>query len=50
MQRALGLEYEITGQGEPVLLIHGSQIAGALLPLAREALLADRYRTSHRNW
>ena len=44
MQRARGLEYEVTGEGEPVLLIHGSHIAESFLPLTRQAVLADRYR------
>jgi pimeloyl-ACP methyl ester carboxylesterase len=39
-----GLEYEIHGDGEPVLLIHGSHVAESFLPLTREALLADHYR------
>ena len=44
MLKAEGLEYEAKGDGEPVLLIHGALIADALLPLTREAVLADRYR------
>lgn len=44
MLKAQGLEYELHGEGEPVLLIHGSHVADALLPLTREAVLADRYR------
>jgi pimeloyl-ACP methyl ester carboxylesterase len=44
MLKAEGLEYEAHGDGEAVLLIHGSHIAGAFLPLMREASLADRYR------
>ena len=35
------LEYEIRGRGEPVLLIHGSHIAGAFLPLMIEPSLAN---------
>jgi pimeloyl-ACP methyl ester carboxylesterase len=35
-----GLEYEIVGAGEPVLLVHGSHIADSFLPLTREASLA----------
>jgi pimeloyl-ACP methyl ester carboxylesterase len=42
--RAQGLEYELHGEGEPVLLIHGSHVAGSFLPLTREAVLANRYR------
>jgi 3-oxoadipate enol-lactonase len=42
------LEYEIRGDGEPVLLIHGSHVADAFLPLTSEPALADyrliRYR------
>lgn len=44
MLKAEGLEYEAHGDGEPVLLIHGSHIAAAFLPLMREAALADQYR------
>ena len=44
MLKAEGLEYEANGDGEAVLLIHGRHIAGAFLPLMREAALADRYR------
>ncbi len=44
MLKAEGLEYELHGEGEPVLLIHGSHVADAFLPLTREAVLADRYR------
>ena len=44
MRKADGLEYEVQGEGEPVLLIHGSHIADSFLPFLREPLLADRYR------
>src|SRR5262245_20555735 len=44
MLKAQGLAYELHGEGEPVLLIHGSHLADALLPLTRAAVLADRYR------
>ena len=44
MLKAKGLEYEANGDGEAVLLIHGALVADALLPLTREAALADRYR------
>lgn len=44
MLKAEGLEYASHGEGEAVLLIHGSHIADAFLPLTREAVLADRYR------
>jgi pimeloyl-ACP methyl ester carboxylesterase len=44
MLKAEGLEYEASGEGETVLLIHGGHIADAYLPLVREASLADRYR------
>jgi 3-oxoadipate enol-lactonase len=33
------LAYEVRGEGEPVLLIHGAMIADALLPLAQHELL-----------
>ena len=35
------LEYEVRGDGEPVLLIHGSHIASAFLPLMSEASLGN---------
>jgi 3-oxoadipate enol-lactonase len=44
MREPHGLEYETSGDGEPVLLVHGSHVAGSFLPLAREPVLADRYR------
>ena len=44
MLKAKGLEYEASGDGEAVLLIHGALIADSFLPLTREAALADRYR------
>ncbi len=44
MQKARGLEYEVTGDGEAVLTIHGALIADTFLPLCREAVLADHYR------
>jgi 3-oxoadipate enol-lactonase len=44
MLEANGLEYEANGDGEAVLLIHGSHIADAFFPLTREAALADPYR------
>jgi pimeloyl-ACP methyl ester carboxylesterase len=44
MRKAAGLEYEEHGSGEPVLLIHGAIVTDAMLPLAREAALAERHR------
>jgi pimeloyl-ACP methyl ester carboxylesterase len=44
MLKADGLAYESHGDGEAVLLIHGSHVADAFLPLTREAALAHRYR------
>lgn len=44
MRNAEGLEYAVHGEGEPVLLIHGSHLADALLPLTSEAVLADRFQ------
>jgi pimeloyl-ACP methyl ester carboxylesterase len=38
------LHLEISGDGEPVLLIHGSGIAEGLQPLTREPLLSKSYR------
>ena len=40
MQKAEGLEYEMSGVGEPVLLIHGALIAETFRPLMREPALA----------
>lgn len=44
MRKAEGLEYEASGDGVAVLLIHGALVADAMLPLTREAALSDRYR------
>ena len=48
MQRArvdgAELEFEITGTGEPVLLIHGALIAEAFAPLCAEPTLNSRYQ------
>ena len=44
MLKAEGLEYELHGKGEAVLLIHGGHIADAFLPLMSEPALADSYR------
>ena len=38
------LEFEVTGAGEPVLLIHGAWIAEAYAPLCAESVLNSRYR------
>ena len=43
MLEGLGLEYETHGEGENVLLIHGSHIADSFLPWNKEPALA-RYR------
>ncbi len=44
------LEYEVSGTGEPVVLIHGALIADSFQPLLVEPGLAHRYRliTYHR--
>jgi len=48
MERAVvdgvALAYEIVGQGEPVMFIHGGFVADALRPLLAEPTLAGRYR------
>jgi pimeloyl-ACP methyl ester carboxylesterase len=44
MQKAQGLEYEVTGDGDAVLTIHGALIADTFLPVCRDSSLADRYR------
>lgn len=38
------LEYEVTGSGTPVVLIHGSHVCDAFQPLARQPELRDRYQ------
>ena len=47
MQRArvngVELEYELTGTGEPVVLVHGGLLADENAPLTRERALTDRY-------
>jgi pimeloyl-ACP methyl ester carboxylesterase len=35
------LEYEVQGSGEPVVLIHGSVLAGEFLPLTQQSALSD---------
>lgn len=44
MQKARGLEYEVTGEGEAVLTIHGALICDTFVPVSREPALTDRYR------
>jgi pimeloyl-ACP methyl ester carboxylesterase len=39
-----GLKYEARGDGEAMLLIHGSHMADTFLPMAQESVLVDRYR------
>ena len=36
-------EYEVKGEGDPVLLIHGSHIGGSFVPLMAQPTLADDY-------
>ena len=38
------LEYEIRGEGEPVLLIHGSHIGGSFVPLMTQPALTGEYK------
>src|SRR3989304_10501872 len=38
------LEYEVSGTGEPVVLIHGALIADTFRPLLVESSLASRYQ------
>jgi pimeloyl-ACP methyl ester carboxylesterase len=45
MEKGAGLQYEEYGQGDAVLLIHGAFVSDALLPVAREPVLTERYRT-----
>jgi pimeloyl-ACP methyl ester carboxylesterase len=48
MERAtvngIGLEYAVTGVGEPVICVHGALIADTFQPLLGEPSLASRYR------
>ena len=48
MERAivddLALEYEVSGAGEPVVLVHGALIADGFRPLLAEPVLARGYR------
>jgi len=44
MEKARGLEYEVLGDGEPVLTIHGALIADTFVPVCREPSLAEGYR------
>ena len=39
-----GIYYEERGSGDPVLLVHGSIVADAMLPLANEPGLSEKYR------
>ena len=36
-------EYEVTGEGDPVLLVHGSHIGGSFVPLLTQPALTDDY-------
>lgn len=51
MERAtidgITLAYEVSGIGEPVVLIHGALIADAFRPLLAESILRDQYRIIH---
>ena len=38
------LEYEVRGEGEPVVLVHGSHIADSFAPLLAEPVLTQRYQ------
>lgn len=38
------LEYEVRGEGEPVLLIHGSHVCGSFVPLLAEQALTDHFQ------
>ena len=38
------LEYEVLGTGDPVVLIHGSHIAGSFATLMTEPALKDHFR------
>jgi pimeloyl-ACP methyl ester carboxylesterase len=38
------LEFDVQGSGEPLLLIHGSILADAFVPLLNEPRIANHYR------
>ena len=44
MQKTASLEYDVAGEGEPALLIHGAIVSDALFPFTTEGSLADHYR------
>jgi pimeloyl-ACP methyl ester carboxylesterase len=46
----IALEYEVTGDGEPVVFIHGALIADSFRPMLEDPAFADRFRciTYHR--
>ena len=44
MQEVNGLAYEAVGEGEPVLLIHGSLIADAFVPFTAQPVLTESFR------
>jgi len=44
MQKARGLEYEVMGDGDAVLTIHGALIADTFVQVCQEGSLADGYR------
>ena len=41
------IEYETFGAGEPIILIHGSVLADAFVPLLNEHPLSSRYQLVH---
>ena len=48
MQQANAIEFEVRGDGEPVLLIHGAIVADSFLPMMSQPVLSHyqliRYR------
>ena len=40
----IALEYELRGEGEPVVFIHGALIADSFRPMLEDRALADRFR------
>jgi hypothetical protein len=47
MQQANAIEFEVRGDGEPVLLIHGAIVADSFLPMMSQPALSHYQRGRH---